>query len=162
MCCIQVRDIEASWLTSRAEECVPTGSSLGSRIQGDEIGRLMVDQEDWKLILNVGDWELTVFTFEDDYSLLTDFELKSPDSDRYLGTIGTPEMVREIIDKPDARLPFWMSDLVLVDELSEVSLIEAVTALIDQGEVERALDFAPPDLEDLMKEDHGDPGAEGE
>lgn len=118
--------------------------------QRTEPGKAMSEQEDWNVVHRLGSWELTIL-FPGDYSLLTDFELKSPYSDRYLGTVGTPEMIREIIDKPDEIVPFWVSDLVLVDELNEDTLVAAVSALIDRGEVERALDFAPPDLEDLYQ-----------
>lgn len=74
------------------------------------------------------------------YSLLTDFELRSPDSVRYLGTIGTPEMVREIIDKPEEAVPLWVSDLILVSELTENIVVASARRLIERGEVEKALD----------------------
>ena len=101
----------------------------------------MTDIEDWKVVHMLDGWELTIFV-ADDYSLLTDFELKSPEADRYLGTIGTPEMVRDVIDKEDGTGPFWMTDLILVGELDEDTLVAAVTSLIDQGMVGRALDLA--------------------
>lgn len=88
------------------------------------------------------------------YSLLTDFELKSPDLVRYLGTIGTPEMVREIIDKPEEAVPLWISDLILVDELTENSIVASARRLIERGEVENALDRVAPEEDDGLEGDH--------
>lgn len=77
---------------------------------------------------------------------MTDFELRSPTAVRYLGTIGTPEMLREIVDKNECESdPLWVSDLVVVSHLSEKAIIRAVRALIARGEVDGALDLAVND-----------------
>lgn len=97
----------------------------------------------------VAGWDILIYPTPH-YSLITDFELISPDGSRYLGSAGTPEMVRHLIDK-DAELggdgegPFWMSDLILLDDLSHDSLVAAARELIGRGDVPRALDFAPVD-----------------
>ncbi|MGD2060092.1 MAG: hypothetical protein PVF87_04440 [Acidimicrobiia bacterium] len=113
----------------------------------------MDDQPDWQILRDLDDWVLTIYPTPD-YSLLTDFELVAPDSARYLGTIGTPEMLREIIDKPEEGAPLWISDLVLVDHLSEQTIVTAARALIDGCHVAKALDLADPqDPDDEWRED---------
>lgn len=99
----------------------------------------MSQSSNWVSVVDVDGWRLRIFVTPD-YSLITDFELASPSGDRFSGTVGTPEMVRQLIDRdgPDSD-PFWMSDLILISELSETSIISAVTALISRGEVAQAL-----------------------
>lgn len=107
-----------------------------------------VDEHDWKIELRVAGWNLLIYTGPD-YSLITDFELTSPEGRRYLGSAGTPEMVRHLIDKDTGgdgdEGPFWMSDLILLDNLSNDSLVAAVHELIERGDVPRALDLAALD-----------------
>lgn len=77
--------------------------------------------------------------------------IEEPDSVRYLGTIGTPEMVRDIIDKPEVAVPSWVSDLILIDELTENSIVIAASALMERGEVEKALDRVAPEEDDGLE-----------
>lgn len=80
-----------------------------------------VDEQGWMIKRQVAGWDILIYPTPD-YSMITDFELISPDGSRYLGSAGTPEMVRHLMDK-DAdggrdEGPFWMSDLILLDDLS--------------------------------------------
>lgn len=101
-------------------------------------------QPDCREVVELDGWRLLILV-ADDYSLTTDFELFDPAGTRYLGSAGTPEMIRRIIDTNPIEVPFWMSDLILLDELSKDSMVAAVRLLIERGEVTRALDLADPD-----------------
>lgn len=107
----------------------------------------MQDPASWKTIVDVDGWELRIL-LPNDYGLITDFELIRPSGQRYLGSIGTPEMVRHLLDGADAwNDPFWMSDLILVGELSQGSIEAAVRTLIKRDEVALAMDLADDDHE---------------
>lgn len=102
-------------------------------------------EQAWRVVRRFGDWELVIIA-PDDYSSITDVELTSPTGTRYLGSVGTPEMVRQLLDGGDPwNDPFWMSDLVMVSELSQASIEAAVKTLIDREEVVRALDRVDDD-----------------
>jgi len=110
-------------------------------------GQRHIEHEEWKTVRDLDEWELTIFPTPG-YSLLIDFELKSPDLVPYLGTIGTPEMVREVIDKPEEAVPLWISDLIPVDGLAENSIVASARLLKERGEVEKALDRVAPEEDD--------------
>ncbi len=102
----------------------------------------MEESNRWKTVIDLDGWVLTIL-LPHDYALITDFELVAPSGERYLGSAGTPEMVRQLLDGDDPwNDPFWMSDLVMVRELSEASIVSAVRTLISRDEVRRALDRA--------------------
>lgn len=94
-------------------------------------------------VCSIGDWELLIREIPG-YALITDFELTSPSGDRYFGSAGTPEMVRDLMGKVDCLNPFWMSDLILIDTMDRSALVNAVTELIERDEVASALEVAEP------------------
>ena len=82
-----------------------------------------------------------------------DLEVRFEDGSRYAATFFTLNNLRLLFEKNEQTgeckdgLYLWASDMVIVKELTEVSIAETVADLIAQGEFEGAFSELPPDAQ---------------